>query len=167
MLRLDGRTISCAHKGCGFSLWLDVSGHRLTDDEIKALLESGKTGLIKGFINKEKKKFDASLVLSKEYKVVFDQAFEGLCPKCNRPSLKRSLKAISCSAEGCGFSMWTENRGHTLTDGEITQLLTSRKTGLISFKSKEGKAYKAYLSLNDQFAVIMNFDNSGGIHGKK
>ena len=167
MLRLDGRTISCAHEGCGFSLWLDVSGHRLTDDEIKALLESGKTGLIKGFINKEMKKFDASLVLSKEYKVLFDQAFEGLCPKCNRPSLTRSLKAISCSADGCGFSMWTENRGHTLTDGEITQLLTSRKTGLISFKSKEGKAYKAYLSLNDQFAVTMNFDNSAGIHGKK
>lgn len=168
-LRRTPKAISCKTDGCHFSMWLEVGGHSLTDNEIKALMDTGKTEVIKGFVNKEKKRFDAFLQFDNNHKVVYGfPAFAGTCPKCGKSSLKRSSKSVSCTSDGCDFTLWTEHRGHTLTDEEITQLLTSRKTGLISFKSKDGKSYKAYLSLNEQFALTMNFDNSGtGFHGKR
>lgn len=56
---------------CNFSIWKTVAGKTLTEAMIKDLLEKGKTALIKGFMSKEEKKFDAYLILDKENKIAF------------------------------------------------------------------------------------------------
>lgn len=56
---------------CNFSIWKTVAGKTLTEAMVRDLLEKGKTALIKGFMSKEEKNFDAYLILNKEYKVVF------------------------------------------------------------------------------------------------
>lgn len=51
------------HDGCKFTLPKKWAGKKLTENQIKQLLNKGKTGLIKGFKNKKGKKFDAYLLL--------------------------------------------------------------------------------------------------------
>ena len=43
-----------------------VAKRQLTDKQIEALCAKGKTSLIKGFINKQSKPFDAMLKVSEE-----------------------------------------------------------------------------------------------------
>lgn len=64
-LRRNGKKLSCS---CGFSLWTDVHGHRLTDKEINTLLDMKKTGLITDFISEKKKStYSARLSLDKNF----------------------------------------------------------------------------------------------------
>lgn len=48
-------------KNCQFKIWETIAGKKLTENQVKQLLEKGKTGTIKGFTSKTGKKFDASL----------------------------------------------------------------------------------------------------------
>ena len=58
--------------GCNFKLWRKVSGKKIPDTELKKLLDTGKSGLIKGFLSKNNKEFSAYLVLDKEGKLSFE-----------------------------------------------------------------------------------------------
>jgi DNA topoisomerase-1 len=50
--------------GCTFSVNVSVAQKKLTDKQIETLCIKGKTGLIKGFINKQGKPFEAILLCS-------------------------------------------------------------------------------------------------------
>ena len=50
--------------GCTFSVNLNVAKKQLTDKQLEKLCTKGKTGLIKGFINKQGKPFEAMLLCS-------------------------------------------------------------------------------------------------------
>lgn len=70
----NGKRANCT-KNCGFGVWLTVSGVTLTDAHIKALLEKGETGIIKGFVSsKTGKTFDVPLLLADKAtgKLAFD-----------------------------------------------------------------------------------------------
>ena len=58
---------SCTgHKnGCQFTIWSEVAGKKLTESQVKAICEKGKTGAIKGFMSKAGKEFTARLVLNR------------------------------------------------------------------------------------------------------
>jgi DNA topoisomerase-3 len=58
-------------EGCRFAIWKQVAGKKISRTQVKALLQKGRTGLIKGFKSKAGKKFDAVLKLS-DGKVEFD-----------------------------------------------------------------------------------------------
>lgn len=65
------KSLTCA--SCGFILWKQISSKKLSDTAIKKLLKLGKSDLIKGFISKSGKPFDAFLLIDKESKkVVFE-----------------------------------------------------------------------------------------------
>lgn len=50
--------------GCEFRIWSELSGKKLTQNQVEMLIKKGKTGEIKGFTsNKTGKKFDAAIVL--------------------------------------------------------------------------------------------------------
>lgn len=53
-----GRTLKC---DCGFVLWKTVCGKELADKDIDDLFKKGYTGLLKGFVSKAGKKFNALL----------------------------------------------------------------------------------------------------------
>lgn len=48
---------------CNFVIWKKIAQKELTAAQVSTLIEKGKTGLIKGFTSKNKKPFDAYLVL--------------------------------------------------------------------------------------------------------
>jgi DNA topoisomerase III len=60
-------------EGCTFSVWREIWGKELTDDQIKELLLKRRTQQIKGFKKKDGSgTYDASLVLNDEFKVRLD-----------------------------------------------------------------------------------------------
>ena len=58
--------------GCGFILWKTMSGKEVTSIQVQNILQKGKSDLIKGFVSKTGKKFDAYLKLDTDFKVVFE-----------------------------------------------------------------------------------------------
>jgi DNA topoisomerase-3 len=58
--------------GCNFSIWKFICKKAISVSNAKALLSSGKTGKISGFVSKNDKQFDAALKLDESGKVVFD-----------------------------------------------------------------------------------------------
>jgi DNA topoisomerase-3 len=59
-------------EGCDFVVWKVFGGKRLTEKQIHALIDKGKTGLLKGFRSKSGKKFDARLRLDPQWQVAFE-----------------------------------------------------------------------------------------------
>jgi DNA topoisomerase-3 len=70
-LRLFEKGIGC-NKECGFVIWRTVAKKNLTDAQLIALAEKGKTSLIKGFTSKEGKSFDAKIVLKADLTTGFE-----------------------------------------------------------------------------------------------
>jgi DNA topoisomerase-3 len=50
--------------GCKMTIWKKMSGKRISQSQVKKLLKSGKSDVLKGFKSKQGKVFDARLVLS-------------------------------------------------------------------------------------------------------
>lgn len=73
-MKLHDWGIGCSgyKNGCKMSLNRTISGKKLTDAQLIMLIEKKKTNLIKGFISKNEKKFDAYLILNKENKIQFE-----------------------------------------------------------------------------------------------
>ena len=64
---------SAFRDGCDFVLWEEVAKKQLTPAQIKALCsKKGRTALIKGFVSKAGKKFDAYLVRDADFKTKFE-----------------------------------------------------------------------------------------------
>lgn len=58
--------------GCGFVIWKQLCGKKISESQAKALLELGTTPVIKGFTSKAGKKFDARLVFKEDFTIGFD-----------------------------------------------------------------------------------------------
>ena len=58
--------------GCNFSIWKYMCKKAISVSNAKALLASGKTGKISGFMSKNDKPFDATLKIDENGRVVFD-----------------------------------------------------------------------------------------------
>lgn len=67
-LRFFNKVVKCPDEQCGLVIFKTKGDKQLSDKLIAELVEKGKTPLIKGFKNKDKKSFDASLVLDENYK---------------------------------------------------------------------------------------------------
>lgn len=67
------KSYSCeSGKTCGFVIWKTISGKNISKTQATKLLAKGKTDLIKGFISKAGKPFDAYLVLKSDKTVGFE-----------------------------------------------------------------------------------------------
>lgn len=86
----------------------------------------------------------------------------GRCPLCKQGSVQLSPKAAGCSRwkEGCKFTVWREQYGKKLTDGQMSDLIENRCTKTIKgFKKKDGSGtYSARLALMSDFKVRLDFD---------
>lgn len=84
---------------------------------------------------------------------------EGMvCPKCKAKSVQFFPKVAKCTNGDCGFIIFRNKCDKQLTDKQISELITKRKTGIIKgFKSKAGKSFDASLVLDDQFNISFQF----------
>lgn len=161
--------------GCRFAIG-SIAGRELNDEEVKQLLSEGRTGVLKGFTSKNKKKFSACLVMSKDEEgkpnITFDfsqnepETIEGVsCPLCGG-AIEIKPFGYGCAnykAEdeaGCRFAIG-KIAGKDLNTAQVKELLTNGRTGTIrGFTSKNKKKFDACLMLgeDENGKKVLKFD---------
>lgn len=66
------KVAKCRNEGCDFHIFRDVCGILLSEDNIRDLISSGRTPILKGLTSKAGKKFNARLVLGEDYATSFE-----------------------------------------------------------------------------------------------
>lgn len=85
------------------------------------------------------------------------------CPKCGSGRILFYPKVAKCSNVDCTLTIFRNKCDKQLSDKQIVELVTKRKTGLIKgFKGKNGKAFDASLVLDGQFNVAFSFPEKKG-----
>ncbi|WP_302592623.1 MULTISPECIES: type IA DNA topoisomerase [Bacteroidales] len=81
-----------------------------------------------------------------------------LCPKCKTGRMQFYGKVVRCDNDACGLPVFRIKAGKTLSDAEITELLTQGRTGVIKgFNSKQGKAFSAVVAFDAEFNTVFEF----------
>jgi DNA topoisomerase-3 len=87
----------------------------------------------------------------------------GLCPKCKIGQVTLYQKVAKCNNEDCGLTVFRNKSGKDLTDGQIIDLLTKGKTGVIKgFKSKENKLFDAVVTFDSEYKAVFSFPPKSG-----
>ncbi len=86
MVRPTPKGTGCSRwrEGCTFGIWGEQYGKKLTDEEMKELIEKRRTNVIKGFKKKDGSgTYDARLILNEEFKVrlEFDNSRQKVAPQ--------------------------------------------------------------------------------------
>lgn len=80
------------------------------------------------------------------------------CPKCRKGDMQFYGKVVRCSNPDCALPVFRQKAGKTLTDADITELLTKGQTGVIKgFNSKSGKAFSASVAFDGDFNTVFVF----------
>ena len=66
------KVAKCRHETCGFHVFREVCGIHLSEDNIRDLISSSRTSILKGLTSKAGKKFNARLVLKDDYTTTFE-----------------------------------------------------------------------------------------------
>ena len=66
------KVAKCRYETCGFHVFREVCGIHLSEDNIRDLISSGRTPILKGLTSKAGKKFNARLVLKDDYTTTFE-----------------------------------------------------------------------------------------------
>ena len=66
------KVAKCRHESCGFHVFREVCGILLSEDNIRDLINSSRTPILKGLTSKAGKKFNARLVLGEDYTTSFE-----------------------------------------------------------------------------------------------
>ena len=66
------KVAKCRHETCGFHVFREVCGIHLSEDNIRDLIGSGRTPILKGLTSKVGKTFNARLVLKDDYTTTFE-----------------------------------------------------------------------------------------------
>lgn len=61
----------CLNSECQLVIFRTMAGKELSDEQLKTLIEKGRTGVIKGFRKKDGDTFDASVALNADFKTEF------------------------------------------------------------------------------------------------
>lgn len=75
-----------------------------------------------------------------------------LCPACKKGSLTENQKGFGCTeykSGACKYVIWKEFRSRTLTYANVKDLVSKGKTKKLTFHSKEGKPYEAFVVLKE------------------
>ncbi|WP_280216255.1 type IA DNA topoisomerase [Bacteroides fragilis] len=80
------------------------------------------------------------------------------CPKCRSGRILFYPKVAKCSNVDCGLTVFRSKGEKTLTDNQITDLVTKGKTSLIKgFKNRDGKVFDAHITFDKDFRTVYDF----------
>ncbi|MCH2208816.1 MAG: DNA topoisomerase, partial [Lentisphaerales bacterium] len=149
-----GYGCSAWKSGCQFRFHAEQFGTKIKDEDVPALLTSGRLSRprkliqtdgteVSGYISMDKQ--GKIGILSREQKAS-DEAV-GSCPTCGGNVMDK-YKAFSC--DSCDFTIWKKIAGRT-TSKSLAQILLNkgRSQKLKGFRSKAGKKFSAVLVLKE------------------
>ena len=85
------------------------------------------------------------------------------CPKCGQQSVGIYAKVAKCRHETCGFYVFREVCGIHLSEDNIRELISARRTPILKgLTSKAGKKFNARLVLGEDYTTSFEFENKKG-----
>ena len=80
------------------------------------------------------------------------------CPKCKAGCILFYPKVAKCSNVDCSLTVFRNKGEKTLTDSQISDLVTKGRTSLIKgFKNKDGKTFDAQVTFDKDFRIVYDF----------
>lgn len=80
------------------------------------------------------------------------------CPKCKAGRILFYPKVAKCSNVDCSLTVFRNKGEKTLTDSQISDLITKGRTSLIKgFKNKDGKTFDAQVTFDKDFRIVYDF----------
>lgn len=157
---------------CGFYIKGKHFNKTISEKQLAKMLNTGTTDIIKGFTNKDGKKFDAPLKLAQKefngktywgYEYNFPKVNTGelqesdfTCPKCQNRMQRNNIQLV-CS--NCNAKIKTSMSTITFTDEQIFTLLQTKNLLGVRCLSKNNKIFLANFKLNDDLSIKMSFAN--------
>ncbi|MEI6278516.1 MAG: DNA topoisomerase, partial [Verrucomicrobiae bacterium] len=183
---LDVECPKCGHSGfvesfkafecgakCGAIIWKNMAGRQFERDEVRTLLEVGRTIELEGFRSKLGRPFKAVVKLgaATEFKQSFDFGDSddpahkldfstlpalGKCPLCDPGTIHDTGSAWQCSnTPACKFRMGKTLCQREVPREQVEKLIADGKTALIQrFISKKGRPFSAFLTLDKSTAKV-------------
>ncbi len=173
------KAYDCKNPDCKLVVWKTVSSRELEPEEVRALLETGSVGPIKGFKSKMGRPFEAKLALSEatEWKTTFDFGDGGVrngepfnketatlilekCPVCENGAVYDSGNAFACEdalapEKKCAFRMGKMILQREISPDDVRKIATDGKTNLLTkFISKKGRPFNAFLVLDKKTGKV-------------
>lgn len=155
----NSKSYSCSNwrSGCQFTIWKECRGKKLTDSQVKSLLNKKRTSKIKGFVSKSGLKYDGYLIFKKmpngEYDyshIDFSFAPEETgkkianCPKCGGDILETDDKYYCSQCKVKIYKNGLERLGkRKISKKEALELLKGEEVK-VQLVSKENKDYTAF-----------------------
>jgi DNA topoisomerase-3 len=100
--------------------------------------------------------------------MLFLISIDNQLPKCKNGQVTISQKVAKCDNESCGLTVFRNKSGKDLTDGQLKDLLTKGKTGIIKgFKSKENKPFDAAIAFDAAYKTVFSFPPKTGNSKKR
>ena len=180
-----------AEKSCDFRTGKIILQQEISVEQVKKLLSTGKTDLLKGFISKKtNRKFEAFLVV-KDGKTAFEFAprekkgrgvksseplpkidFTGMvslgkCPKCGGQIFDTDQGYICEKSQSdtkpCRFKIGKSILEQPIELAQAQKILATKKSDLLDkFISKAGKPFPAYLVMDGKGKITFDFPPRDG-----
>jgi DNA topoisomerase III, bacteria and conjugative plasmid len=149
----------------GLALYSVVKAMRIADVEMTGEWEAALAKIERGEVRAEafRKQIEEYTTEITSELLTCDKLFthkgsECLCPKCKTGRMQFFGKVVRCDNAACGLPVFRVKAGKTLSDGEIAELLTKGRTGLLKgFNSKQGKAFSAIVAFDGEFNTVFEF----------
>jgi len=173
------KAYDCKNADCKLVVWKTVSSRELEPEEVRALIETGSVGPLKGFKSKMGRPFEAKLALSEgtEWKTTFDFGDGGLrnnepfnkeaatlivekCPVCEKGGIYDAGNAFACEhglgpEKKCAFRMGKMILQREISAEDVRKIATEGKTNLLTkFISKKGRPFNAFLTLDKKSGKV-------------
>lgn len=149
----------------GLSIYSVVKAMRIADVAMTGEWETALAKIENGGMSAEtfRKGIEVYATQITEELLTCDKLFshkdtECQCPKCGKGAMQFYGKVVRCSNPDCALPVFRQKAGKTLTDSDITDLLTKGQTGVIKgFNSKAGKAFSASVTFDADFNTVFVF----------
>ena len=146
------------HKeGCTFLTPFTYNGKELTEKQLTTLISKGKSPLIKQLNNG----LNGYLTYNKDFKIEFLEKEKTIltCPKCEKGNMIKGKNAYGCSKykESCQFTVQFQLGSYKMTDTQLKQLITKKRTTLIkNIPLKDGTKASGYISFDKELKLVFN-----------
>jgi len=152
------------NKNCDFPvLWKEINSVIIPIEIYKELIQKGKTKIVKNFISKDNKKFDAALQLKDgALKYLFEVKDIANCPKCENGKIHENEKSFYCInyKAGCDFTVWKNILNKKIGKTHLLKMLEGKHSGIIKgLKGKKNNEFDAALKFTNEYKVELVFSD--------
>ncbi len=159
----------------GLAVYLAVRDKKIADVSMTGEWEKALNGIEKGEMDADTFHRGIEVYAAQITAELLETKIEGgnqretcPCPKCKNGQVVFYQKVAKCRNEECGLTVFRNKSGKDLTDGQLKDLLTKGKTGVIKgFKSKENKPFDAAIAFDAEYKTVFEFPPKKGFNKKR